>query len=79
MICPMARITPDEARAYLRRFDLLEEIQEAEIRRASVQSRFQQLAALMSSRQVFGPEPHRERDLEIVRERWARLRRAAGA
>ena len=75
----MSKITPEEARAYLKRFELLEEVQAAELKRASVESRFQQLSALMSSRQAFGPESERERDLEVVRERWARLRRALGA
>ena len=75
----MSKITPEQARAYLKRFELLEEVQSAELARATVQSRFQQLAALMSSRHAFGSEPERERDLEVVRERWARLRRALGA
>ena len=75
----MSKITPEQARAYLKRFELLEEVQSDEIRRDSVQSRFQQRSALMSSRQAFGPESERERGLEIVRERWARLRRASGA
>lgn len=74
----MSKITPEQARAYLKRFELVEEVQAAELRRASVQSRFQQLSALMSSRHAFGSEPERERDLEVVRERWACLRRALG-
>jgi hypothetical protein len=52
----MSKITPEQARAYLKRFELLEEVQAAELRRASVQSRFQQLSALMSSREAFGIE-----------------------
>ncbi len=75
----MSKITPEQARAYLKRFELLEEIQTDELLRTSVQSRFQQLSALMASRHAFGPESDRERDMEIVRERWARLRRALGA
>jgi hypothetical protein len=74
----MADITPEQARAYLERFALLEEMQAAELRRASVQSRFKQLSALMSSRHAFGAEADRERDLALVRERWARLRQALG-
>lgn len=74
----MVKITPEQARSYLERFRLLEEVQTAEMRRASVESRFRQLSALMSSRQVFAVDADRERDSEIVRERWALLRQALG-
>jgi hypothetical protein len=74
----MADITPEQAHAYLKRFELLEEMQAAELRRTSVQSRFKQLSALMSSRHAFGEEADREHDLALVRERWARLRQALG-
>ena len=74
----MAKITPEQARAYLKRFELVEEVQTAEMRRASMESRFKQLSALMASRQAFGTEVDRERDLQVVRERWARLRQALG-
>jgi hypothetical protein len=74
----MAEMTPEQAYAYLKRFELLEEVQAAELRAASVESRFKQLSALMSSRQAFGAEADRERDLQVVRERWAQLRRALG-
>ena len=35
-----------------------------------------EFAALMASRHVLGPEPDREEQIQVVRERWARLRRA---
>ncbi len=41
-----------------------------------METKLQQLAALMASRHVFGPEPDREAQIQVVRERWARLRRA---
>ena len=41
-----------------------------------METKLQQLASLMASRHVFGPEPDREAQLQLVRERWARLRRA---
>jgi hypothetical protein len=41
-----------------------------------METKLQQLAALMASRHVFGPEPDREAQIRVVRERWARLRRA---
>ncbi len=40
-----------------------------------METKLQQLAALMASRHVFGPEPDREAEIQVVRERWARLRR----
>ena len=41
-----------------------------------METKLQQLAALMASRHVFGPEPDREAETRVVRERWVRLRRA---
>ncbi len=41
-----------------------------------METKLQQLAALMASRHVFGPEPDREAQVQGVRERWARLKRA---
>ena len=74
----MLKITPEQARAYLERFAALDEVHAEELSRASVESRFKQLSALMSSRHAFAVEADRERDLQIVRERWARLRQALG-
>ena len=72
----MAAITPEEARAYFRRWELVREAEARELRRTPMETKLQQLAALMASRHVFGPEPNREADTRVVRERWARLRRA---
>jgi len=47
-----------------------------ELTRTSMETKLKQLAALMASRHVFGPEPDREAQVQVVRERWARLRRA---
>jgi hypothetical protein len=74
----MAEITPEQAHTYLKRFELLSEVQTRALQLASVESRFKQLSALMSSRRMFGIEADRERELAIVRERWARLRQALG-
>jgi hypothetical protein len=43
-----------------------------------METKFQQLAALMASRLLFGPEPDREAQVHEVRDRWPRLRRALG-
>jgi len=72
----MAAITPAEALAYFRRWELVRDAEARELTRTSMESKLKQLAALMASRHVFGPEPDREAQVQVVRERWARLRRA---
>jgi hypothetical protein len=72
----MRKMTSEEARAYLARWQLVRDVEAAELRNTPMETKLTQLAALMSSRDVFGPEPDREAQLRDVRERWARLRRA---
>jgi hypothetical protein len=72
----MAAVTLEEALAYFRRWDLVREVEARELRRTPMEIKLQQLAALMASRHVFGPEPDREAQIRVVRERWARLRQA---
>jgi len=72
----MAAITPAEALAYFRRWELVRDAEARELTRTSMETKLKQLAALMASRHVFGPEPDREAQVQVVRERWARLRRA---
>lgn len=74
----MATITPEEAQAYARRWELVREMEAAELRRAPMETKLRQVSALMASRNLFDPEPDREPDVQAVRERWARLRRALG-
>jgi hypothetical protein len=74
----MVEITPEEARDYIQRWDLVREIEAAELRRTPIETKLRQLAALMASRHLFGPEPDRERRLCEVRDRWARLRQVLG-
>jgi len=74
----MAEITPDEARAYLKRRELLSEAEVEELRPTPIEVKLRQLAALMESRHLFGPEPDREEKVCLVRERWVQLRRALG-
>jgi hypothetical protein len=76
--CVMGGITPEQARAYLKRWELVSQAEVAELRRTTLEIKLQQLAALMESRHLFGPEPDREAGVLEVRERWARLRRALG-
>ena len=72
----MAAITPEQALAYFRRWELVRDAEARELTRTSMETKLKQLAALMASRHVFGPEPDREAQIQVVRERWARLRRA---
>jgi hypothetical protein len=72
----MVAVTPEEALAYFRRWELVRDVEARELRRTPMETKLQQLAALMASRHVFGPEPDREAQIQVVRERWARLRRA---
>ena len=72
----MAAVTPEEALAYFRRWELVRDVEAKELRRTPMETKLQQLAALMASRHLFGPEPDREAQIQVVRERWARLRRA---
>lgn len=74
----MADLTPEQARAYLNRWDLVREVEASELRRTPMETKLKQLAALMASRHLFGPEPDRETQVREVRDRWARLRQALG-
>jgi hypothetical protein len=74
----MTAMTPEEARAYFKRWELVRDAEAAELRRATMETKFQQLAALMAARHLFRPEPGREAQVQEVRDRWTRLRRALG-
>ncbi len=72
----MNAMTPEEARAYFKRWELVRDVEAGELRRATMETKFQQLAALMASRNLFGPDRDRESQVLEVRDRWTRLRRA---
>jgi hypothetical protein len=74
----MAGMTPEQVRAYFARWELVRAAEAAELRHTTMQTKFQQLAALMASRHLFGPEPDREAQVLEVRARWTRLRRTLG-
>jgi hypothetical protein len=75
---PMAAVTPAEAQAYLKRWELVKQIELTELRRTSMDVKLRQLSALMASRDLFGVDPERAHGVQLVRERWARLRQALG-
>jgi hypothetical protein len=72
----MASISPAEAHAYFKRWELVKEVELAELRRTSMDTKLRQLSALMASRSLFGLEPERESDVRLVCDRWASLWRA---
>ena len=74
----MASITAGEAQAYFKRWELVKEIEIAELRRTSMDTKLHQLSALMASRNLFAVDPERENGLQLVRARWARLWQALG-
>jgi hypothetical protein len=74
----MASITPAEAQAYFERWELVKEIELAELRHTSMDTKLRQLSALMASRSLFGVDPERENGMQLVRDRWARLWQALG-
>jgi hypothetical protein len=74
----MASITPAEAQAYFKRWELVKEIELDELRRTSMGTKLHQLSALMASRSLFGLDPERENGAQHVRDRWARLWQALG-
>jgi hypothetical protein len=74
----MATLTAQEAREYLDRWKLVQDEQAAQLRRTSMEVKLQQLTALMASREIFGTDPNRDREILEVRERWAHLRRVLG-
>jgi hypothetical protein len=74
----MASITPAEAHAYFERWELVNEVELAELRRTSMDTKLRQLSALMASRSLFGVDPERESGMQLVRDRWARLWQASG-
>ncbi len=74
----MAPITPAEAEAYFKRWELVKEVELAELRRTSMDTKLRQLSALMASRGLLAVDPERESGTQLVRDRWARLWQALG-
>jgi hypothetical protein len=74
----MASITPAEAQAYSKRWNLVKEVELAELRSTSMDTKLRQLSALMASRSLFGVDPERENGMQLVRDRWACLWQALG-
>ncbi len=71
-------MTREEAQDYIERWRLVRELEAVELQRTPIEAKLRQLAALMASRHLFGPEPDREKEIAEVRDRWARLRQVLG-
>ena len=78
IIVPMAAITPAEAQAYFKRWEMVKEVELIELRRTSMETKLRQLSVLMASRGLFGADPEREHGVQLVRDRWTILRQALG-
>jgi hypothetical protein len=76
MITRMTAITPEQAQNYLNRWKLVHEVEVQELRNASLDIKARQLSVLMASRELFREDRERAREVDAVRERWARIRRA---
>jgi hypothetical protein len=74
----MATITFDEARGYFERWDLVASREITSLRSTSMDTKLRQLESLMASRSIFGSQPDRQEQIELVRERWNCLRKALG-
>ncbi|MCK6552129.1 hypothetical protein L6R52_40235 [Myxococcota bacterium] len=67
------RVSRPEARAFAERWALVNDMERAELRAASLEQKFAQLAAMMESARALGWETTDPREVEEVRARWNRL------
>jgi len=71
-------ITPEEAAIYLERWRLACQFEREKVLRMSPEAKLRQVEILYQMAQVLGWPEDREAEAEKVRERWRRLREAAG-
>lgn len=67
-------MTRFEAEQFRERWRLVKERQAEERRQSSIEDRYQQMAALMSTAIGLGWKTHRQDEVERVRQLWGRLR-----
>lgn len=70
----MTQLTPEQARNYLDRWKQVSEVEIWELRNTPLETKARQLGVLMASRDLFSKDADREKDIALVRERWARIR-----
>jgi hypothetical protein len=76
IITSMTAITTEEALDYLRRWELVREREATALRDCSLDTKVRQLSVLMASRDLFNADRDREQRVQVVRDRWARIRAA---
>ena len=69
----MALLTPKQAYDYLDRWKIVREVENDELRDASLETRLRQISTLVNSRYLFEAEPDRGRLIQEVRARWAQI------
>ena len=69
-------VNPEQARSYLDRWKLVQEVEAQELRHTSMEIKARQLAALMSSRSLFREDRERQGEVDMVRARWLQIRGA---
>jgi hypothetical protein len=71
-------ITPEEAAIYLERWRLACQFEREKVLRMSPEAKLRQVEILYEMAEALGWPEDRGADVERVRERWRRLREAAG-
>ncbi len=72
------RMSKAETAAFRKRWQRINALEQEELRNASVELKFRQLAALMASVDAFGWRQALEEGVQEVRERWRLLRSRYG-
>lgn len=72
----MAAITAEQAQSYLDRWKLVQEAEVQELRNSPLDIKARQLSVLMASADLFAKDDNRQKEVDVVRERWARIRGA---
>ena len=75
---PSEKLPREEALSYVRRYRLINEIGEQELKELSLIERLRQIAAAMRLGVSLGFASRSDKDADIVRKRWEELRRASG-
>jgi hypothetical protein len=76
MMGSMSAITAEQAQNYLDRWKLVHEAEVRGLRNSPLDVKARQLSVLMASRDLFAKDHDRQREVDAVRERWARIRGA---
>ena len=72
----MTAITPKQALEFLDRLKIIREAETDELRKTSMVTKFSQISTLFGSRHLFEVDPDRQRRIDEVRGRWAKIRQA---